>query len=215
MRASFVHGAIGALVVGLRICMRFWYANEPERSADHRLAASDSDRTHSRRQSSSAANSRSRSCRDRPSGVTWQSADPSIVSVGSDGMVSARSSGVGRVIATSGGSHDTAFITVRNAAASLSLTPDSLTMSLGDSSTLQLAVLDSHGAPLDEYRAGDHRLDVARSNRGDRVRPPASSRPSPWAERRSLCHSTGNSRGPTCRSRRAPSRRSPWSRRRR
>ncbi|MFI5229884.1 MAG: Ig-like domain-containing protein, partial [Gemmatimonadales bacterium] len=82
------------------------------------------------------------------SGVTWQSIDPATVSVTASGMVIARSAGAGRVVASYGRAHDTSYVSVRNAAASLQISPDSVTLTIGDSTSLQLAVRDASGASL-------------------------------------------------------------------
>jgi len=84
--------------------------------------------------------------------VSWSSANPQVAQVNGSGPVVAVATltpGVASIIATSGTVADTATLTVMadstTPAASLTLSPDSLTLAVGDSAAIAATVRDSNG----------------------------------------------------------------------
>jgi uncharacterized protein YjdB len=92
----------------------------------------------------------------------WSSSAPSVLGVGPDGTINGLRPGRATVTATVDGKRATATIEVRAvvapptapaAVASLSITPPNLTLTIGRTQTLRLALLDARGNPLAERPA--------------------------------------------------------------
>lgn len=77
--------------------------------------------------------------------VTWTSLDEEVAVVGADGIVEGVGVGTTEVVATSGSLADTVEVQVRQVAASVTVSPDLLEMSVGDVSDLMAAAADSNG----------------------------------------------------------------------
>jgi serine/threonine-protein kinase len=92
----------------------------------------------------------------------WSSSAPNVLGVGQDGTINGLRPGRATVSATVDGKRATATIEVRAAVAppttpaavaSLSVTPPNLTLTIGRTQTLRLALLDARGNPLAERPA--------------------------------------------------------------
>jgi uncharacterized protein YjdB len=92
----------------------------------------------------------------------WSSSSPNVLGVGQDGTINGLRPGRATVSATVDGKRATATIEVRAAVAppttpaavaSLSVTPPNLTLTIGRTQTLRLALLDARGNPLSERPA--------------------------------------------------------------
>jgi uncharacterized protein YjdB len=81
--------------------------------------------------------------------VFWSSADTSIVSVTSAGVITGKSIGSTQVAASSGGKSARAVVTVQAApVASISIAPSTATLVVGGTTTLQAVLTDAAGQPL-------------------------------------------------------------------
>ncbi|MHB1194690.1 MAG: Ig-like domain-containing protein [Longimicrobiales bacterium] len=81
--------------------------------------------------------------------ITWLSTNPSVAVVNTLGFITSVTNGAARVIATSGAVADTVDVTVAQVAASLTLTPETLTLaSLGETATPVAVVLDARGSVM-------------------------------------------------------------------
>src|ERR1043166_2509742 len=81
--------------------------------------------------------------------AVWQSDNPMVVAVSSDGLVSAEAPGKARVIVRAATGTDTAFITVRPVIASIEFTMDSVDLSIGETAHIPFRALDREGNPVD------------------------------------------------------------------
>ncbi len=82
--------------------------------------------------------------------VTWSSSDDSVASVAADGRVSTRGVGTDTISAAAGGKVGTAVLTVMSGVtiASITVTPDSVTLAIGDSVQLTALARDPQGRAL-------------------------------------------------------------------
>jgi trimeric autotransporter adhesin len=84
--------------------------------------------------------------------VTWSSSSPLVASVSQSGVVTALIPGTATITAASGSASGTAAVTVNaippGPAASITVSPSSLTIKVGDTSTLTAVVKDSQGNTL-------------------------------------------------------------------
>jgi len=82
--------------------------------------------------------------------VTWQSLDPNVAVVSTSGLVSGRGIGTAKVVAAAKRSTDTATISVHAPLANIVVTPDSLTLGWGKSSSLYYRGTDKNGQTVSD-----------------------------------------------------------------
>jgi hypothetical protein len=80
--------------------------------------------------------------------VTWSSTRTAIATVDDTGKLTAKSVGTALIIATAAGVSDTAHVTVRQVAASVEVSPSSVTIEVGATSQLTAQVLDAGGTAI-------------------------------------------------------------------
>ena len=80
--------------------------------------------------------------------VGWSTSDDSVVSVDGSGLATARGNGSATITAASGSASVTAMVTVAQTAASVSVTPASDTLVVGDTLRLSAAAADARGHPV-------------------------------------------------------------------
>lgn len=80
--------------------------------------------------------------------IGFTTPDTQVVSVTGDGRVTARGTGIARVIAQSTGKADTSMVSVVQIVALVALSPTAQTLQAGQSAVLQAAARDSSGAPI-------------------------------------------------------------------
>jgi alpha-tubulin suppressor-like RCC1 family protein len=86
--------------------------------------------------------------------ITWISTQPTVVSVDADGLATANTNGDARVVATSGTKSDTAFVSVSQQVASVSVTPQADTLpAVGDTIRMVAALTDRAGASVEGHSA--------------------------------------------------------------
>lgn len=82
---------------------------------------------------------------------TWESLDDTVATVDGNGLVTAVANGSARIVATeAGGTADTAIVVVRQAVASVTITPDVRDIYLGANFTFTAQAVDGGGAPMAE-----------------------------------------------------------------
>ncbi len=80
--------------------------------------------------------------------VTWSTSTPAVATVGLTGLVTAVGAGTTTIRATVETQSGSAAVTVRSPVASVVLSPDSATLSVGATLTMQVALRDAQGGPL-------------------------------------------------------------------
>ncbi len=101
-----------------------------------------------RQLAASAVDARGRVMQDG-STPAWATLDPLVARVDSGGLVTGLFAGTARILASLDGAADTVAVEVRNDAAAISVTPDTVTIvNLGDSLRLTAAVRNSNGDPI-------------------------------------------------------------------
>jgi len=80
--------------------------------------------------------------------VSWSTTDPAVVQVSSAGLATSTGVGAASIVATAGAVADTVAVTVRQVPASLSVTPDSTDLLVGDTVRLTAQVRDAAGTPI-------------------------------------------------------------------
>lgn len=101
--------------------------------------------------------------------VTWQSSNPAVLTVDANGRVSALSPGVASVTATSEGRSTSASITVvRVEIGSVSVSPTSVTLTVGQTTQLGASVTDVDGQPVRDrdvrWTSSDERIATVSSS---------------------------------------------------
>jgi len=81
--------------------------------------------------------------------VTWSSTDTTVAKVNPNGWVFAAGNGTAGIIASSGRAADTAAVTVEQLAATIMVTPATLTLAEGDTARLTAVVADSNGVAIE------------------------------------------------------------------
>ncbi len=119
--------------------------------------------------------------RGRPlstSKVSWTSLNPQVATVDAFGQVVSRGIGIALIVASSGGSADTATVRVQQVVAAISVSPASSTLAVGDAVVLQAEARDANGFPLSDpgqqYMWLSSAPDVASVDAGGRVQGRAS-----------------------------------------
>src|SRR5262245_29197081 len=85
--------------------------------------------------------------------VTWQSLNPDVVVVSTSGLVSGRGIGTAKVIAAAKRSTDTATVNVHAPLNNIVLTPDSMDLAWGKTSSLYYRGTDKNGQPVSDFSA--------------------------------------------------------------
>ena len=80
--------------------------------------------------------------------VTWTSSDPSVVTVDASGLVTAAGDGTATVAAASGSASGSATVTVEQSAESVTVTPDSASLVVGDTVRLSATAFDALGSEV-------------------------------------------------------------------
>jgi len=83
--------------------------------------------------------------------VVWQSDNPTVVAVSSDGMASAEAPGKARIVVRAQMGTDTAFITVRQRVASVRFAADSIDLGNGETGRLAFRALDANGDSVEGF----------------------------------------------------------------
>lgn len=79
---------------------------------------------------------------------TWSSTDPEVATVSGSGVATARANGIARIVARAGGAADTAVLTVDQVVTSVSVSPSSVTMAVGETASLAAEPQDAGGHPV-------------------------------------------------------------------
>ena len=80
--------------------------------------------------------------------VRWSSRDSRVATVGPGGLVMATGDGSTTISATSGSASGTAAVTVEQLPAGITVAPRSLTLVVGDTTALEVTVVDANGHPV-------------------------------------------------------------------
>ncbi|HEU4453795.1 MAG TPA: Ig-like domain-containing protein, partial [Longimicrobium sp.] len=78
----------------------------------------------------------------------WSSSDAAVATVDGDGKVTARGTGLARIVATSGAKADSSMIQVIQVVAALAVSPAAQTLTVGQTAPLQAAASDSGGTAI-------------------------------------------------------------------
>ncbi len=81
--------------------------------------------------------------------IAWASTDTAVARVNASGWVFAAGAGKARIVASSGTLADTAAVAVEQVPATVTLSPDSVALAIGDTARLGAAVLDSNDTAIE------------------------------------------------------------------